>query len=343
MTTKSAPSVEPDERSLLRTFIAFWNKAGILVVFLLVCLVLAVWTGGTFLKPMNIINVIRQVSIIGVAAVGMTMVILLGLIDLSVGSIIAFTGILAAGIQAKWFPGLGIGPKLAVTIVVPILAGAAVGFFNGFISTKGKVHPFIVTLGSMTIFRGITMFIGDGRPISGMTRPFRQLGAGVIGQGWLPVAIPVPVVIFLLCVAAAHFVLRKTAFGRSIYAIGGNQEAAYVSGIMVDRVKIATFTILGGLCGVSALILTARLNSGEMVAGTGYEMDIITSVIIGGTSMMGGEGSVAGTLVGVLLIGVISNGLNLLEVQPYWQLVVKGCIIILAVLIDRLKRAFETS
>ncbi len=339
----SAHATDTEERSALKTFIAFWNKAGILLVFLLVCLILAVATGGTFVLPMNIINVIRQVSIIGVAAVGMTMVILLGLIDLSVGSVIAFTGIVAAGIQARWFGGWNDGAKLIVTIIVPVLAGGAVGFFNGFISTKGKIHPFIVTLGTLSIFRGITMFIGDGRPISGMTPAFRFIGAGVIGQGILPFPIPFPVVIFLVCVLAAHFVLRKTTFGRSIYAIGGNQEAAYVSGIMVDRVKIITFTILGALCGVSALILTARLNSGEMVAGQGYELDVITAVIIGGTSMLGGEGSVLGTLVGVLLIGVISNGLNLLEVQPYWQLVVKGGIIILAVLIDRLKRAFETS
>lgn len=338
-----APGAEEADRNALKTFIAFWNKAGILLVFLLVCLVLAVATGGTFVLPMNIINVIRQVSIIGVAAVGMTMVILLGLIDLSVGSVIAFTGIVAAGVQARWFGDMGEGMRLVLTILIPVLAGAAVGFFNGFISTKGQIHPFIVTLGSLSIFRGITMFIGDGRPISGMSPTFRFIGAGVIGQGILPFPIPFPVVIFLCCVLIAHFVLRKTTFGRSIYAIGGNQEAAYVSGIMVDRVKIITFTILGALCAVSALILTARLNSGEMVAGQGYELDVITAVIIGGTSMMGGEGSVLGTLVGVLLIGVISNGLNLLEVQPYWQLVVKGGIIILAVLIDRLKRAFETS
>ncbi len=339
----SGQAIEPGENSFLRLFFAFWNKVGILVVFLLVCAILAVWTHGLFLHPMNVINVVRQVSIIGVAAVGMTGVILLGLIDLSVGSIIAFTGALAAATQVHWLKGANLGWALAASVAMAVFAGAGIGFINGFISTKGRIHPFIVTLGTMSIFRGVTMFIGGGRPISGMTRPFRYIGAGEIGKGWLPFVIPFPVIIFLLCVIVAAFILKKTAFGRSVYAIGGNQEAAYLSGIMVDKIKIITYTALGGLCGVSGLILTSRLNSGEMVAGQGYELDVITAVVIGGTSMFGGEGGVWGTLVGVLRIGVFYNGLSLLEVQPYWQLVVKGAIVILAVLMDRLKRAFETN
>ncbi len=326
----------------LKEFIAFWNKAGILVVFIVVCVILAFMTKGLFMRPDNILNVVRQVSINGVAAVGMTMIILFGLIDLSVGSIIAFSGILAAGLQVKWMKGENEWLMLIVSIVVALGAGAAIGFFNGFVSTKAKIHPFIITLGTMSIFRGATMLIGNGRPITGTTQTFRYIGGGELGKGWLPFVIPLPVVIFLLCVAIAHFVLRKTSFGRSIYAIGGNPEAAYLSGIMVDRVKIATFTILGCLCGLSALILTSRLNSGQMSAGQGYEMDIIAGVVIGGTSMLGGEGGVLGTLLGILLIGVIQNGMNLMGVQPYWQTIVKGAIIILAVLMDRLKRAFQT-
>jgi Ribose/xylose/arabinose/galactoside ABC-type transport systems, permease components len=338
----SSDQSDLEKKGGLQTFVAFWNKAGILVVFIVVCIFLAIMTKGLFLRPDNILNVVRQVSIHGVVAVGMTMIILFGLIDLSVGSIIAFSGILVAGLQVKWMKGENEWLMLAVSIVVAIAAGAAVGFFNGFVSTKAKIHPFIITLGTMSIFRGATMLIGNGRPITGTTQIFRYIGAGEIGKGWLPIVIPFPVIIFLVCVAMAHFVLRKTAFGRSIYAIGGNPEAAYLSGIMVDRVKIATYTILGCLCGLSALILTSRLNSGQMTAGQGYEMDIIAGVVIGGTSMLGGEGGVLGTLLGVLLIGVIQNGMNLMGVQPYWQTIVKGAIIILAVLMDRLKRAFQT-
>lgn len=338
----SAEQLDVEKGGFVKTFVAFWNKAGILAVFLLVCVIFAIITKGLLLRPDNILNVVRQVSIHGVVAVGMTMVILFGLIDLSVGSIIAFSGILAAGLQVKWMKGQNEWLMFFVTILVALVAASLIGFFNGFVSTKAKIHPFIITLGTMSIFRGATMLVGNGRPITGTTQTFRYIGAGEIGEGWLPFVIPFPVIIFLFFVAVAHFMLRKTAFGRSIYAIGGNPEAAYLSGIMVDRVKIATYTILGFLCGVSGLILTSRLNSGQMSAGQGYEMDIITGVVIGGTSMLGGEGGVLGTLLGVLLIGVIQNGMNLMGVQPYWQTIVKGGIIILAVLMDRLKRAFQT-
>ncbi|MEI6157902.1 MAG: ABC transporter permease [Atribacterota bacterium] len=294
----------------------------------MVCVVFGI-LNPVFFNPLNIINVIRQVSIIGVMAVGMTFVILLGLIDLSVGSIVAFSGIIAAGFQVKW------GGNFFLSLVIPLLVGAGIGYFNGFVSTKGEIHPFIVTLGTMSIFRGATLLIAQGKPISGMSPAFRFLGAGMVGP------IPFPVILFLGCVIIAGIILKRTVFGRYVYAIGGNQEAALLSGIMVDRVKIVTYTILGVLSGLSALILTSRLNSGELVAGTGYELDVIASVVIGGTSMMGGEGGVYGTLVGALLIGVISNGLNLLGVQPYWQMMVKGSIVILAVLMDRMKRRFQ--
>ncbi|HAX97804.1 MAG TPA: ribose ABC transporter permease [Candidatus Atribacteria bacterium] len=320
---------EDKNQGLVERFFIFWDKIGILLVFIVVCVIFGI-LNPVFFNPLNIINVIRQVSIIGVMAVGMTLVILLGLIDLSVGSIVAFAGIVAAGFQVKW------GGSFFLSLVIPLLVGAGIGFFNGYVSTKGGIHPFIVTLGSMSIFRGATLLIAQGKPISGMSPAFRFIGAGMIGP------IPFPVILFLGCVIIFGIMLRRTVFGRYIYAIGGNQEAALLSGIMVDRVKILTYTILGTLSGLSALILTSRLNSGELVAGQGYELDVIASVVIGGTSMMGGEGGVYGTLIGALLIGVISNGLNLLGVQPYWQMMVKGTIIILAVLMDRMKRRFRT-
>ena len=316
--------------SLVEQFFILWDRIGILLAFIVVCILFGILT-PVFFNPLNILNVIRQVSIIGVIAVGMTFVILLGGIDLSVGSVVAFTGIIAAGFQVKW------GGSLFLSIVIPLLIGGGIGFLNGFISTKGGLHPFIVTLGTMSIFRGATLLVAKGRPISGMSKSFRFIGAGMIGP------IPFPVILFLGSVIIAAIILRRTVFGRYIYAIGGNEEAALLSGIRVDRYKISAFTILGFLSALSGLILTSRLNSGELVAGEGYELDVIASVVIGGTSMMGGEGGVYGTLIGALLIGVISNGLNLLGVQPYWQMIVRGSIIILAVLMDKMKRRFRTA
>jgi ribose/xylose/arabinose/galactoside ABC-type transport system permease subunit len=322
--------VEEKSTQVFQKFFVFWDRVGILLAFLVVFVMFGALT-PVFFHPLNILNVIRQVSIIGVIAVGMTFVILLGGIDLSVGSIVAFIGIIAAGFQVKW------GGSLFLSIVVPLLIGGGIGFLNGFISTKGKLHPFIVTLGMMSIFRGATLLVAQGKPISGMSPAFRFIGAGMVGP------IPFPVILFLGCVIIAGIVLKRTVFGRYIYAIGGNEEAALLSGIMVERYKISAFTLLGFLSGLSGLILTSRLNSGELVAGQGYELDVIASVVIGGTSLMGGEGGVYGTLIGALLIGVVSNGLNLLGVQPYWQMIVKGVIVIFAVLLDRLKRRFRTA
>ncbi|MCX7667954.1 MAG: ABC transporter permease [Atribacterota bacterium] len=323
------PVLSEENVPLVQRFFIFWDKVGILLAFLVVCVIFGM-LNPVFFNPLNILNVIRQVSIIGVIAVGMTFVILLGGIDLSVGSVVAFAGIIAAGFQAKW------GGSLFLSVVIPLLIGGGIGFMNGFVSTKGQLHPFIVTLGSMSIFRGATLLVAQGKPISGMSPAFRFIGAGMVGP------IPFPVILFLGCVIVAGMILKRTVFGRYIYAIGGNEEAALLSGIMVERYKISAFTILGFLSGLSALILTSRLNSGELVAGQGYELDVIASVIIGGTSLMGGEGGVYGTLIGALLIGVVSNGLNLLGVQPYWQMIVKGLIVILAVLLDKLKRRFRT-
>lgn len=325
----------PESRNFWRQFFTIWDKVGILFVLLLVCAVFWILE-PVFLTRNNLLNVIRQVSIIGIISVGMTFIILLGLIDLSVGSIVAFSGVIAASMQVRWGTELPVWVCMVASIGLPLLVGTACGFINGVISTKGKIHPFIVTLGTMSIYRGATLLIVDGRPISGMSKPFRYIGSG------MPLGIPFPVILFLCCVAIAAFILRKTTFGRSIYAIGGNQESAYLSGIMVDRLKIIAFTALGTLSALAALVLTSRVNSAEMQAGEGYELDVIAAVVIGGTSMIGGEGGVIGTLFGALLIGVISNGLNLLGMQPYWQLMVKGAIIIAAVLLDRLKRSYET-
>ncbi len=323
---KSVNNVKP-EKSLTQSFFILWDRVGILLVFLVVCLIFGILT-PRFFHPLNIINVIRQVSIIGVIAVGMTFVILLGLIDLSVGSIVAFTGMIAAALQVKW------GGGLFLSITIPLLVGTGIGFFNGYVSTKGNIHPFIVTLGTMSIFRGATLLVAQGRPISGMNPEFRYIGGGMVG------AIPFPVILFIGSVIFAGWILKRTVFGRYTYSIGGNPEAALLSGIQVDSHKVKCFCILGFLGGLSGLILTSRLNSAEMLAGSGYELDVIGAVIIGGTSLFGGEGGVYGTLVGALLMGSVTNGLNLLGVQPYWQMIVRGSILIAALLMDRLKRRF---
>jgi ribose transport system permease protein len=219
-----------------------------------------------------------------------------------------------------------------VLIVAAGLAiGAFIGFVNGLIVTKGRVTPFIVTLGMMSVARGLTHIYTEGQPISGFGDGFRYIGAGSF------LGVPVPIIIFVLVLMIAAVVLRDTRLGRYTYAIGGNEEAVRLSGINVDRFKIAVYAIAGLTAALGAIILTSRLNAAESIAGAGYELDVIASVVIGGTSLMGGRGSVWGTLIGALLIGTINNGMNLLTIPSYWQLVVKGSIIVGAALLDRLR------
>lgn len=319
------PAAAPSIGAIILTT---WDRYGILIALIVVSLVIGALE-PVFFSPINILNVIRQISIIGIIAIGETMVILLGGIDLSVGAVVAFTGAVAAKVLVE------MGWSIPLAMAAALVVGLGIGFANGFISRKGGMHPFIVTLGTLSIFRGMTLIIAGGRPISGLPDAFLWLGGGEIGP------IPVPVILFLGLVIAAGFMLRRTTFGRKIYAIGGNEEAARLSGIAVDRIYIIAFAIAGLLSGLGGIVLTSRLNSAELVAGQGYELDVIASVVIGGTSLFGGVGSVYGTLVGALLIGVISNGLNLLGVSSYWQLVVKGLVIIIAALIDNLKRRFR--
>ncbi len=319
---------QPARPSIGAIILTTWDRYGILIALLVVALVIGTLE-PVFFSPINILNVIRQMSIIGIIAIGETMVILLGGIDLSVGAVAAFTGAVAAKLLVE------VGSSIPLAMAAALVAGLGIGFANGFISRKGGMHPFIVTLGTLSIFRGLTLIIAGGRPISGLPEAFLWLGGGEIGP------IPAPVILLLGLVVAFGFMLRRTTFGRKIYAIGGNEEAARLSGIAVDRIYITAFAIAGLLSALGGVVLTSRLNSAELVAGQGYELDVIASVVIGGTSLFGGVGTVYGTLVGALLIGVISNGLNLLGVSSYWQLVVKGLVIIIAALIDNLKRRFR--
>jgi len=299
------------------------RKYGLLVAFAIIIVALSIATPH-FLTRRNLLNIVRQSSIYGVMAIGMTFVILTAGIDLSVGSVLALTGIFCAYLEHAGLP-------VALIVAGTLGLGAFIGCINGFVITKGRVTPFVVTLGMMSIARGLANIFTKGRPISGFEDNFRYIGAGQF------LSVPIPILIFALALVIAAFVLRNTRLGRYTYAIGGNEEAVRLSGINVDRFKIAAYAIAGLTAALGAVILTSRLNAAEPIAGAGYELDVIASVVIGGTSLMGGRGSIWGTLLGALLIGTINNGMNLLIIPSYWQLVVKGAIIVCAALLDRLR------
>jgi ribose transport system permease protein len=296
---------------------------GILFAFFLVCAVLA-WLSPVFLRWANVLNIIRQSSIYGIMAVGMTFVILTGGIDLSVGSILAFSGALAAGM-------LKADAALPWVILVALAVGALLGLANGVIITVGRITPFVATLGMMSIARSLTLIYCNGYPISGFRPDFRFIGGGDL------LGIPFPIVVFLVTVVLATVILSETRLGRYTFAIGGNEETVRLSGIRTNVYKTLVYVISGMTAAMSAVLLTSRLNSAEPVAGFGYELDVIAAVVIGGTSLSGGRGSVWGTLVGALLIAVINNGMVLLGISPYFQQLVKGLIILGAVLLDRLR------
>jgi ribose transport system permease protein len=299
------------------------QKYGPFLALIAVCIGLA-FLSPNFLSVSNSFDVMRQVSINAVIAFGMTLTILLGGIDLSVGSILAVSSVLAAMIMKG-----GHGAGLAAGIA--LLAGAAMGSLNGVVIAKGNVAPFIATLGTMTLLRGAALVLSNGSPISGFpSQLFAMLGGGYVAR-----LIPVPVVLMLAMFAMVWFVLTRTVFGRHVYATGGNAEAAKLSGVNTDRVQILVYTVSGAMAALAGVILTSRLDSAQPTAGAGYELDAITAVVLGGTSLAGGRGWIFGTLVGALLIGVLNNGLNLLGVSAFYQQVVKGSVILLAVLLDR--------
>ncbi|PIC86154.1 MULTISPECIES: ribose ABC transporter permease [unclassified Sporosarcina] len=303
------------------------QKLGPFIGLLLIVVIISVMS-PSFLTLNNLFNVLRQVSINALIAFGMTFVILTGGIDLSVGSILALTGAVTAGMMSG-----GMDPILAM--LLGVLLGVLLGAINGLIIAKGKVAPFIATLATMTIFRGLTLVYTEGRPISGLgdSFTFQMLGKGYI------FGIPVPVITMAISFAVLYFILKKTTFGRRVYAIGGNEEASRLSGINVDRVKIYVYSLAGGLTAIASLILTSRLNSAQPTAGNMFELDAIAAVVLGGTSLTGGRGWIVGTLIGALIIGVLNNGLNLIGVSSFFQQVVKGAVILIAVLLDRKKTA----
>lgn len=291
---------------------------------LIVITILLTFLSDSFFTVNNLLNLLRQISINALIAFGMTFVVLTAGIDLSVGSLLALGSALTAGLLAS-----GMDPLLA--ILLGLLIGLALGAVNGLIITKGKVAPFIATLATMTVFRGATLVYTDGKPITGLSD---STVFEMIGRGYL-FGIPFPIIIMLIVFLILLFVLKSTVFGRQVYAVGGNEEAAILSGIKTDRVKIWVYSLTGMLSVLAGIILTSRLNSAQPTAGNMYELDAIAAVVIGGTSLMGGRGRIVGTLIGALIIGVIGNGLNLLNVSSFYQQIVKGGVILLAVLLDR--------
>ncbi|MDR0712573.1 MAG: ribose ABC transporter permease [Prevotellaceae bacterium] len=287
-----------------------------------------------FATSENMLNVMRQISVNLCISVGMTLVILTGGIDLSVGSILAFSGAVAAGLMKNGIEVEGanffIGFTFLGSALAALAAGAALGWFNGWMITRFKVPPFVATLAMLTIARGCTMLYTNGFPITGLGSSF-----AFVGTGWL-LGVPMPVWIAVAVIAIFAFLVRKTRTGRYIYAIGGNEKAALLSGVNVKRVKVTVYMIAGALSAVAGLLVTARLDSAQPNAGSGYELDSIAAVVIGGTSLNGGKGSIFGTVVGAMIIGVLNNGLVLLNVSPFWQQVIKGLVILLAVVIDKL-------
>jgi ribose/xylose/arabinose/galactoside ABC-type transport system permease subunit len=277
---------------------------------------------SAFLTVSNLLNIALQVSINAIIAAGMTFVILTAGIDLSVGSVLAFSGAIMAGMLAA-------GKPVLLAMLAGLVIGGSLGFIDGIVITKGKVQPFIATLAMLTLARGLTLVYTDGRPITGLPDAFVWLGAGNVA------GVPVPVLLMLLVFVGSYVILSQTPFGRYVYAIGGNEEAARLSGVNVPFDKTLVYVISGILSATSAIIITARLNSAQPTAGVGYELDAIAAVVLGGTTLAGGEGSIWGTLLGAFIIGVLNNGLNLLNVSSFYQQVVKGVVILLAVLLDR--------
>lgn len=303
-----------------------------LIALVLMCVILS-FLSDKFLTPANGWNVLRQISVNICISVGMTLIILTAGIDLSVGSILAFSGAVVAGLLKFGIEmpsyDLYVGFTLLGGVLSGLLVGAALGAFNGLVITKFKVPPFVATLAMLTIARGFTLLWTKGYPISSLGKEFAY-----IGTGWF-LGVPVLVWIAALIVIGAIILTNRTAFGKYIYAIGGNENAARLSGININRVKIWVYTLAGILAAIGGIMVTSRLNSAQPNAGLSYELDSIAAVVIGGTSLAGGRGTIAGTVLGAMIIGILNNGLVLMDVSPFWQQVVKGAVILLAVMIDK--------
>lgn len=305
-----------------RGFDKKWIQTYMLIFIVIGLGVILSFISSNFLTVTNLLNVVRQIAVNGILAIGMTIVCLTGGIDLSVGSIVAFSGIIAAGLlRDTSYP-------IIVVVLAAIAVGAVCGLYNGYFVAYWNAAPFVVTLSMMTIARGMTYVYSDGRPISNLRTEFLTIGKGSIA------GIPIPTLILAVVFILGSIMLTKLKFGRHVYAVGGNENAAMVSGINVKRIKMMVYVLSGIACGIAAIILTARVSAGLPQAGESYELDAIAATVIGGTSLSGGRGRLWGTIVGAILLGIVNNGLDLLNVSSFYQQIVKGLIILGAILID---------
>ena len=300
-------------------FAGIYSKYGTILIFISI-IILASIASPFFLNPANLTNVLRQLVVVSLLAFGITFVIILGHIDVSLGSVVALTGTIAASVMAKT-------QSIFLAVVVGILVGIVVGIINGYVITTYNIPAFITTLAMTTVARGAVLLYTGGSPITGLGN-FKIIGQGSLGP------VPISVLIMLVFMVIAWTLLNRTKFGRQVYAVGGNEKAALASGIDTKKTVKLAFIFNGITCAVAGIVLMSRINSGQPAAGLAYEFDAITAVVVGGTSLMGGTGTVTGTLIGAMIIGVINNLLNLMNVNSYWQQVVKGLIIAVAVILD---------
>lgn len=301
-----------------------FSRYGMLFILLALIFLMSILS-PTFFTSGNLLNIVRQMSIVGIVAIGVTMVIITTGIDLSSGSVIALVSVVVATFaHPDSYP-------LFVPIIIGLGLGLLIGVINGTIIAKGRIAPFIVTLGMMTGARGAALLFSDGRPIGNLSDSFKFIGQGTI------LGIPVPILIFALVGLGSYILLNKTKFGKRVYAIGGNEQAAIIAGVNVEKYKIMIYGYAGLLSSIAGIILTSRIASGQPTAGVMYELDAIAAAVIGGTSLSGGIGTIGGTIIGALIIGVMNNGLDLLNVSSYWQQILKGAIIVTAVFIDARK------
>ncbi|MCI9069063.1 ribose ABC transporter permease [Clostridium sp.] len=300
------------------------DKYKSLIGLALLCVIIT-FVSPAFMTLSNITNVFTQVSTNAIIAVGMTFVILTGGIDLSVGSTVAISGAFAASIIKST-------NNVFLAIIVAGIVGIVIGLINGLLISKGKLQAFIATLATMTIFRGVTLVFTNGTPISKLSESFVNIGNGKLG--FIPIPVAITVIVFIIAV----YVLTQTRFGRYLYALGGNEDSARLSGINTNKIKTLVYVISGFASSIAGVIIASRIGSASPNAGTGFELDAIAAVVIGGTSLAGGEGRITGTLIGALIIGVLNNGLNLMNVSPFYQSIVKGLVILIAVLLDKKSR-----
>jgi ribose transport system permease protein len=299
---------------------------GIYIALLILVIFFSAVTGGKFQKPNNILNILRQVSMMGIASVGMTFVLLLGGIDLSIGSAITLVNIVAAWFMIK----AGLHPVLAC--LISLTMSTAVGFINGWIIANIKMPPLIVTLATMTMLEGLAFIICRGVPIFGFPKWFEVIGQGYLGP------IPIPVIITIIILAIGTFILNETYFGRYFYAVGGNEEASALSGINVKRIKYLVYTLSGFFAGIAGIVMLSRTMSGQALAGKSFEFEVLTAVVLGGVSVNGGSGKISGVIAGVLILGVLSNGMVLMNVTQYMQMFIKGAVLLAAVGFDCYQR-----